>query len=689
MQYTRRTIVILFQVLLFIVPLVFFTKNSEIFEFNKIIFTYIITILIISTWILDMIAHKKIIFRRTKLDIPILLFLLSQILSTFISIDPRTSLLGYYSRFHGGLLSYISYSLLYWAFVTYVNKESLVKIIKTILLSTALASIYAIFEHFGMSPSCLFVTGEFNVNCWVQDVQSRVFGTFGQPNWLAAWLAAILPLTWIYSSSVIEKLGPINKKIIYYSLSILLFTTLLFTKSRSGLLGFTAAYTIYWGLSFWRSNGDNRIPLIKRSAIITTSLLLITVLIGTQFTPSISQFLQKNSGPTEEQQTVGLPAQTGTVLERGGTESGQIRAIVWKGAIDLWKAYPILGPGTETFAHAYYQTRPLEHNLVSEWNFLYNKAHNEYLNFAATTGTFGIATYLFLIATTIFLFWSSWSKAIGSKPLITALSAGYVSILVTNFLGFSVVPIGILFFLFPAMATAASIKPSPSLTHKTLSNYQKAGITTIVLTSLYLILTTTNYWRADINYNKGKILNRSEMYTDALIPLKKAISLTPNEPLFHDELADSYTKLALAGNNTLALAIEEINKSSELSPRSVRLQKSKATTLSNLASINEEYALKTIEVLQNLKKLAPTDASIDYRIALNTAKTGDTIGAIEKLEYTIKIKPNYSRARLLLGVLYEDEGDTENAKAQYKYILEKINPENETVQEFLKDLENK
>jgi putative inorganic carbon (hco3(-)) transporter len=60
-----------------------------------------------------------------------------------------------------------------------------------------------------------------------------------------------------------------------------------------------------------------------------------------------------------------------------------------KGAWELTKKYPLFGSGVETFAYSYYNVRPVEHNLVTEWDFLYNKAHNEFLNYAATTGFVG------------------------------------------------------------------------------------------------------------------------------------------------------------------------------------------------------------------------------------------------------------------------------------------------------------
>ncbi len=104
------------------------------------------------------------------------------------------------------------------------------------------------------------------------------------------------------------------------------------------------------------------------------------------------------------------------------------------------RRYPIFGTGVETFAYSYYETRPVGHNYVSEWNFLYNKAHNEYLNFAATTGSVGLSSYLILIVVSVFVF---------IKNKRADLLAGYAAIGLTNFFGFSVVVVSLLFFFVP------------------------------------------------------------------------------------------------------------------------------------------------------------------------------------------------------------------------------------------------
>ena len=249
-----------FYLLFFLVPLVLTPLNYELFEYNKMMLTYGLTVIITGSWMIKMVISKEIKIARTPLDLPILLFLFSQIVSTVFSIDRHVSLFGYYSRFNGGLLSTISYVLLYYAFVTNFPKEKIRKFLLFTLSSGLLVSIYGILEHFGIDK-----------DIWVQDVQNRVFSTLGQPNWLAAYLAVLIPITLgigltNFTKKSAESNGRsqnakvksqnryLNLKNIgilgYWVMGLLFYSTLLFTKSRSGFLGFWAVFIIM-GIMIW------------------------------------------------------------------------------------------------------------------------------------------------------------------------------------------------------------------------------------------------------------------------------------------------------------------------------------------------------------------------------------------------------------------------------------------------------
>lgn len=647
---------LLFKILLFFIPLILFPTTSELFEFNKMVATYILTVLIVSLWVAKMISQRKIIFRRTILDIPLLIFLSTQIISTLISLDPRTSLFGYYSRFNGGLLSSFTYALLYWAWVSNLDAKKTVSSLKFLLMSAVLVSLYGILEHFGIDK-----------NIWVQDVAERVFSTLGQPNWLAAWLVALIPISWAFALK--EKLDIRNRKLWIWTLvSLIFFITILFTKSRSGLLGFGAALVIFWG--------PNLRKKWKKALFLILPLAICALVIGTPWTRQL---------PSSPQ---------GTSLETGGTESGKIREIVWKGALEIWKHYPLFGSGVETFAYSYYNFRPIEHNLVSEWDFLYNKAHNEYLNFMATTGTLGIVSYLALIIFSLLLIFKS------KSDFKFAFLGGYGALLVTNFFGFSVVPTSLLFFLFPAFAVTLSQGRSEgkvqSMQMAKSNNEQKILLAILLIVTGYLLIVIARYWYADLLYAKGKALNDQGTFVNGRQELVKAVSFSPREPVFWDELSQSSTGIAVSlqeaaekqkAQEFADVAIKESQKATGLSPKNVNLKRNRATLFIKLSALDAHYLTKAIEAINEAIDLAPTDAKLVYNLGLTYLRTGNTDKALESFEKAIAMKPNYRDARLALALVFIDKGQKPQAKEELNYILKRIDPNDELVKQQLDGLQ--
>jgi putative inorganic carbon (hco3(-)) transporter len=705
----------LFIILFFFAPLIFYPKTSEIFEFNKMVFTYLITVLISGSWLIKMIYYKRFIFTKTPLFLPMMIFLATQLFSTLISLDRHTSIFGYYSRFHGGLLSTITYTILYFAYVSNMNRKNTFRIIIAIIASTLIVSIWGILERTGHSIGCLLVTGSFDVDCWIQNVRERVFATFGQPNWLAAWLAATIPLA--TSFILIRKnflKNHLSIKSRFLNLNMLLglilivifFITLLFTKSRSGILGYLLANTLFWLLlaAHLARLKRNTLNILIAFLFVNITLLILILTIGTPVTPKLSDLISGKSPasqPTWEQPPVAVGENKEPVFhnpDEGGTDSGVIRKILWKGTIDVWKSYPILGSGVETLAFSYYQHRPMEHNLVSEWNFLYNKAHNEYLNFLATTGILGLLGYLTLIAFSIFqiLNYSHYSKqSLSTKSVRYGLLAGYFSILVTNFFGFSVVPVALLFFLFPAMAFTLGITYSHTGNFPFTSTQKILAVFVVLFTS-YMLHTTAKYWLSDYYYSQAKQYNINGDHLNARKLADKSIKLSPNQANYWDELSSSTAGLALlalqANEPDLAKqladsAVNESLNSINLSPAHTVFRKNHANVLIKLSDINPEYLNTARNTLADTTKLAPTDANLFYNLSIAYIRTGEKEMAIKTLERTVFMKPDYKDARFALSVLYIDKGAKKEAITQLNFILENIDPNDERTKLKLKELE--
>ncbi len=670
-----------FYLLFFLVPLILTPWNYELFEFNKMMLTYLLTTVIASAWLIKMATEKRLFFQRTLLDLPLLLFLGSQIISTIYSIDRHTSFWGYYSRFNGGLFSTISYLLLYWAYVSNLDKEKTLFTLRYTLFSAILVSLYGIAEHFGI-----------DAQFWVQKVQERVFSTLGQPNWLAAWLVALIPLTW---ALILGKEKLFKKKFlpfIGYALFAVFYLCLLYTKSRSGLLGLAFAYAVFWGLIGW-VNLKKIKNLIKPFVITNLICITLTIMIGTPWTPSAGQVINKFR-PQPSLETEEATISTEPAPEPLISESGDIRKIVWQGAIEVWQDYPVFGTGVETFGYSYYWHRPRAHNDVSEWDLLYNKAHNEYLTILANTGIVGLITYLGLIGT-----FTIWVLKRGLKNrLIIALFAGYVSILITNFFGFSVVAVNLLFFLIPAMAMTLVMKKEEKERKKQkmleFNNKQKTMIVIIFILSLSTILYLVKFWYADTRFAVAEKLNDAAWYERAYNELLTAINLHPGEPYYHSEMSltlAGLSRLADEANNTslsaefAEMAIVESDESLRISPYHLNFWKKRAKMFISLSEIDAKYQQNALEALLQATELAPTDAKVLYNLGLLYSYMGQKETASKTMEQAVELKPNYDKARYALALFYEDQNKIKEAREQLEYILEKINPTHGAAKEKLKE----
>jgi tetratricopeptide (TPR) repeat protein len=692
-----------FNALLLTVPLFFTFTTEELFEFNKMVLTYLYGLVIVTLWAVRMILYRQYIFKQTKLDIPILLFVLSQLLSTLFSIHPYTSLLGYYTRFHGGLLSTLTYVALYYAFVSNIDNKQLKSFFTTSFVAAGLVAIYAIFEHFGHSFSCYMVSGgtSFGVDCWVQDVKSRVFATFGQPNWLAAYMITLLPLA-LYSTQQANKWW---QKYLWILLTTLLFITVLYTRSRSGILGMGVGLGIYGLLCLyiWKKQQilQPRLILNKNWAVVSCVVIcgLLFVFIDHPFSRNLHSYFSTPASPA----TVVTPDEVAPAnrLEIGGSDSGEIRKIVWQGALEVWKRYPLLGSGVETFAYSYYQDRPVAHNGVTEWDFLYNKAHNEFLNFLATTGLFGLISYCVLLGSFCILTLQRFYAAVQLEKyeravLYSSLLAGVAALSVSNFFGFSTVMVTVLLFLFFAISEIFAVSIQKPLPDKViLTNWQYTLLILVGISSLIGLYKLYSYHSADVAYTRAKAFFAQGDVAAGLNEISAAIGKTPQEALFYDTLADQYSTYALyfanAGLATQAAELtERANITSQatldLNDRQINYYKTRARILINLSQLKPQLITQAEETLLHAQKLAPTDPKLVYNLGLVMLWQDKADAGVAYLEKATALKPDYELPRVQLAKTYETLGEREKALEQWQYISTKLNPNSVEAREKIASL---
>lgn len=723
----QTTIAGVFALFLITLPFVFTWVNEELFEVPKMLYTYAFAVVLLALWGIRMIHEKRFIFRRTCLDIPLLLFLISQVLSTIFSLHPQTSLLGYYSRLNGGLLSTLAYLAIYYVIVNNLSLKQLKKTLRWSIFASIIVSAYGILEHFGHSFSCLLITGKFGVSCWVQNVRERVFASFGQPNWLAAYTVTLLPLALTLLPQKDSKKTP---QVLLVLANILLFTVLIFTGSRSGLiaaaLGVFLVLTATIYIHFTSTNINKKSKPKSRAwrpylplALALAGMGGAALIFGTRYTPSLEQIFTQlrpktaatiantsdtnsnlNLAAGEEEAAAATPSASIQTQPFDGdisNDTGEIRRIVWRGAVEIWKRYPLLGSGVETFAYSYYLDRPMEHNAMFEWDFLYNKAHNEFLNYLATTGLLGLSTYL-LIFCVFSIFVISYiirpGLAAADKRLLAGLLAGLAGLAVSNFFGFSTVVCQVLQFTFFAFASLLIIsvkdptfsQDSCHLPPQQKTNYrqwQYAAICAILVATFFGLNRVGNYWYADFLYARGKSYIVRGQSTLGLQYIERATRVRPNEALYQNDLADFLSQLAVAyqGNGETEAAqliknqtLTYLDRVRSLNPVHLNFFKTRTRIYTALAAFDAEFLELARQNLVDTMALAPTDPKLVYNYATVLTALGDTEDSEAALRQALAMRPGYHEVRKALAVLEENRNNISAAQDHYRYILEHITP---------------
>lgn len=681
---------LLYYALFLFTPLVMSSATSELFEFNKMIFIYIIATLVFFFWILKMILNKRIILKKTPFDIPLLLFVGSQTLSAIFSIDRHTSFYGYYGRFNGGLLSIIAYSILYFAFTS--NSLSIKKLLKISLLSSFLVIVWGLPGRLGLDLSCFIFMGQLNNACWTDQFhpEERMFSTLGQPNWLGGYLAInfFIGVFFLLKSIFIEKETHLPKVLLYGYL-FLNFSSILFTRSRSALvsvLGGMGALALFLILYFKGKLNNVRKELTQ--LFICVGLIVFSLIIFKTGIQKIDSYLNLSFLQPNQKQI--SKAQSDRVLQQTGnkiliSESFDIRKIVWGGAIDLANKYPLFGTGVETFAYAYYFVRPIAHNMTSEWDYLYNKAHNEYLNYAATTGYLGLLLYSIMIGSFIFLGLKAIRKDYKDKEsvfLIISLLLSYFSILITNFFGFSTTTINLFFYLIPGVIMLFYIKKNDEQNHretsvKAISINQRIYIGTVSLVIIFLLVFFINYFIADSTYARADAYSKKGDYQTSATLLTQALKMK-YEHVYEDKLSYVLANLAVVASyqrqqelsqKIAALADFYNRKTIRASSKNVLYWKTRAKNqyLFYQISLDKRKIEEGITALHEAQNLSPTDPKIPYSLAIFSSLLYDEekdinqkelskTQSLQEINNSIQLKPDYRDSYLLKSQLLKKYG---------------------------------
>ena len=238
-------------------PLLFTSYTRSVFEVNKLLLLRLCSIAIIGVWIFytlikkDQVQEEKpadswtilgFTWKKIGLEIPTLVWLGFNLLSTIFAQNHIVAIIGAYDRWEG-IVTIVNYAFLWYFFAKWVRKAFQVTwLLFGILISTTLSAIYGVCQSFGL-----------DYMNWSINASARVFACINNPVHFCAYVAMVgtIMLGWLLTLSERPQSAfyKILKPSIFVCLLIIFYAQFL-SFSRATWLGFCLAITLFYLIAF-------------------------------------------------------------------------------------------------------------------------------------------------------------------------------------------------------------------------------------------------------------------------------------------------------------------------------------------------------------------------------------------------------------------------------------------------------
>ena len=388
-------------------------------------------------------SHFLRLIMNTPCTLFVLLFISSLTMSTIISIYPRISFFGSYSRLQG-LYTFISYGAIFFILVgTLKTREQIERIIKVIIFTSVPISLYGILQHY-----------QLDTLTWSTTIDERISGAnMGNPIFVAAYLIMVVPVTisMLINSFTQNNINKSNYLARWaaagtYSIALILqILCILFTQSRGPWLGLFVAFFIFFlGTLIYIAQKDTASLSINYVDAFRAFLFSCIGLI-TGFLPAYIYCFIKKKGvrwlwlgfifqaiiitsfivvlnlpntPLKGIQKIPYVSRLGELSYKAEYGTTRVRILIWDGTINLIRSNPfrmIVGYGPESMKHVWDPYSPSGLAKHESKSAAPDRAHNEALDRVVTTGFIGLLLYMSLVGS-IFYFSLKWLGLITSRP---------------------------------------------------------------------------------------------------------------------------------------------------------------------------------------------------------------------------------------------------------------------------------
>lgn len=653
------------------VPL-FLDKNLANFYILPKQYAFIALILLnILVFATKSIFSKKIVFKYSVLDVPILVFLLVAIISSLLSVSISNSFLGRSEYFTVSFVFLLFLAIFYFLVVNYFNTKVRWRGVLDLLLLAGVISQILFFVKAVFKISLPLVGDVFNV----VEMSNSAFGL---------WTIAMFVIS---AGLLIKKDAAVGRALAHFVAMVLCLAVLL-------VIGFPILWWLLLaGLILLLLLG---VSFIQEARIwwlsILFALLILVAVFGIFGSP---QSLQ-----------AGLPAEVSLSWKSSWS--------ITSGTIFSGVKNFLLGSGLGSFGVDFSKFRPADFNYNNlAWSLRFNQPLNSLLALLSEGGFALLLVVVFIILFVLGHVFQSWNRFrnVGKKRVLTSIGIAEQSefkmevfLLVAVWL----IMLGGMAFIFygPALwwlwwlVLGLIITGLHLLGHENVVKEKQwaledtpqynlafsfALIVVMAVVIIVGIIGVRVYW-AERVYASALQTNDYKIMENKI---SRAISLFGSYDIYHVALARVYLLQAMqlsqnqpqsqitAISQLVANAVSQARQATDLSPNQAMTWENLTTMYENAAVLvpgARDWAVKSLE---KAVELEPTNAVFYWRLGNNYSLSNNAEKAIEMYKKSIELKSDYVGAYISLANVYEQGKKIDEAIEQYKTILPAIlnNPE--------------
>lgn len=660
LSHTLNAVIVwILKATVFATPLFFVPVTFEYFEFNKQMLLWAAAGTGLILWLVrTVVFEKKIVYKRTPLDVPIAAVLVVWGIATALSVDRYASLFGTYGRFADAYLGVASLAVLYFLVVQSIARPQVSALLRWFVSGAGLAV--------GAGLAALFGVMRALPERW-SVVHAAGFSPVGAtPEVLALYAACLVTLVAALASYRLADTSKSRAQRAWYStVGGLSLAVLVVVNSTVAWIALAIGMVALFGFGLYVGYAYPTSPPVDSRLGPSLGVLLVTVIMLFAFGGAGS------IGPYRLPREALVPRETAHSVAKTSL-----------------RERPLFGFGPGAYHYAFSAARPAAFNAHPLWQIRFDKSSSYWLELVSTVGIFGILAYAGLVGMALFITFVFVRNIFRAANEDSYAAFGFSFLMLTAIAEQALYPSATsLLFLFwfglaIAMVNWRFAFASVFVTHELDLRGRREALPVAQALTIALIaivaaggIAAARAYAADMSYNRFQ-------QTGDGAALERAATVNPERLQYHTarareymhNIADDVAVLSTPGgaNGVSEERREEVRKTvdravrageaaTEAAPHAVSAWETLAALYRDIRFIavgSTDPALRYFKKAQSLEPTNPVFATEIGKLHLDRNETGEAVAAFQR---ALELKPDYLDARRGLAKAYDELGQTDKA----------------------------